>query len=299
MTDLGLRKNTHRLERVDAEKLSHSLPALMLQAEKLVNGFDPGTHGRRKSGVGEDFWQFKSYEHSDPSSSIDWRQSAKRDQLFIRQNELETPESVWFWCDNSPGMAFSSKNPIPSKLFQSRVLTLATALLLMKGSENFAYIGGLQKASQGPVSFERFTENLLRLDSKDLATLTSGLRLPKKARVVLISDFLYPQEQLQKFFNILQQTENRGLLVQINDPAEIGFPFKGRILFKGMNGPLSALFGRSENIRDEYLEKFQAHQTFLKQAARKLQWDYLGHNTEKPMSEPLSSIFFSLQRKTK
>ncbi len=48
-------------EKTEAQRLSQALPALLLHASNLVKEFNPGVHGRRKAGTGEDFWQFKHY----------------------------------------------------------------------------------------------------------------------------------------------------------------------------------------------------------------------------------------------
>ena len=58
--------------------------------------------------MGESFWQFRRYASEDPSTAIDWRQSAKSQHLFVREREWEAPQSVWFWRDGSPGMQFKS-----------------------------------------------------------------------------------------------------------------------------------------------------------------------------------------------
>ena len=44
----------------------------------------------------------------DPSTAIDWRQSAKSQHLFVREREWEAAQAVWFWRDGSPGMRFAS-----------------------------------------------------------------------------------------------------------------------------------------------------------------------------------------------
>src|SRR5512135_2665419 len=91
-----------------AESLAASLPPLMVRAERLASALTLGMHGRRKAGIGQSFWQYHHYRQGDPSSAIDWRQSAKGQHLYVREREWEAAQSVWFWCDASPGMQFSS-----------------------------------------------------------------------------------------------------------------------------------------------------------------------------------------------
>src|SRR6185437_1365516 len=102
--------------REEAEHLASALPPLLVEAERLTSGIWIGVHGRRKAGMGETFWQFRRYRHEDPSTSIDWRQSAKSRHLFVREREWEAAETVWFWRDGSAGMRFSSDAQIETKV---------------------------------------------------------------------------------------------------------------------------------------------------------------------------------------
>ena len=70
-----------------AEETASRLPALLVAADRVAATVAPGVHGRRRVGQGKTFWQFRQYQQGDPISRIDWRQSAKRDHTYIRENE--------------------------------------------------------------------------------------------------------------------------------------------------------------------------------------------------------------------
>ncbi|TNE39129.1 MAG: DUF58 domain-containing protein, partial [Alphaproteobacteria bacterium] len=142
----GRASSERPVRKAAAEALADSLPALVLAAEHLAGNLDVGLHGRRRAGMGEDFWQFKPYGQDDPASQIDWRQSAKRDQLFIRQKELESAETVWIWPDLSATMDYASAPDDETKGERAAILGLAVALLLSKGGEKFGLPGQGSKA---------------------------------------------------------------------------------------------------------------------------------------------------------
>lgn len=280
--------------RADAEALSHRLPALTLQAQQLVKTLNTGTHGRRKAGTGEDFWQFRPYSTQDAASNIDWRQSARQDQLFIRQQELETAETVWFWVDHNLNMAFKSQQNIPFKLENACVLSLATGLLLLQGGENFGAVAKEAKASHGPASFERFAHEITS-NPVSFETLTSLLPVRSKSRFILVSDFLYDQKDLKMVFDYITGMGREAVLVHIADPVEHSFPFEGRAEFKGLDGNLSVTLNKSEAVRDEYLQRFESHRLWLKETAAKRNWSYCFHSTDLSAGQALSAIYFSLQ----
>ncbi|HEX9159149.1 MAG TPA: DUF58 domain-containing protein, partial [Rhizomicrobium sp.] len=98
-----------------ADALGAALPPLLVAAERLASTVALGVHGRRRSGMGETFWQFRRYAHGDARGAIDWRQSAKSQHLFVREREWEAAETVWFWCDGSSSMDFSSDANVCTK----------------------------------------------------------------------------------------------------------------------------------------------------------------------------------------
>src|SRR5262249_41411519 len=113
--------------REQAERLSAALPPLLVAAERLASAVSLGLHGARKYGMGESFWQFRRYQSEDPTTAIDWRQSAKSQNLYVREREWEAAEAVWFWRDGSPGMRFKSDFSDISKIDRATVLALAMA----------------------------------------------------------------------------------------------------------------------------------------------------------------------------
>ena len=121
---LGRQQNRLRLA---AEALSQRLPSLLVEADRVAATVVPGVHGRRRTGMGETFWQFRQYQAGDAATSIDWRQSARSRHLFVREQEWEAAESVWLWCDLSDSMAFRSGPRLPLKWERAVLLTLALA----------------------------------------------------------------------------------------------------------------------------------------------------------------------------
>ena len=82
------------------------VPDLLVEARRIVNTVIAGWHGRRKRGIGENFWQFRPYVEGD-SSRIDWRRSARDDHTYVRDREWEAAHTVWLWADPSPSMLYT------------------------------------------------------------------------------------------------------------------------------------------------------------------------------------------------
>ena len=279
--------------REEAEHLASSLPPLLVAAEQLASAIVLGVHGRRKAGMGETFWQFRRYSVEDPSTAVDWRQSAKSQHLFVREREWEVSESVWFWRDGSTGMRFSSDRETPSKIDRATVLTLALASLLVKGGERIALLGGESPPAMGRVALRRIAHRLTDLPP-DEATLPPPLPMGRFGTLVWISDFLSPVEEIEKRMRGFASAGVKGFLAQIIDPAEEDFPYTGRVRFEASAVHETEIFGRAQNVRNSYRARYATHAEALGRATRRLGWSFLRHRTDKPPQSALIALYSAI-----
>jgi uncharacterized protein (DUF58 family) len=285
--------------RRSADALSTTLPALMLQADQIANTLSHGEHGRRRSGIGESFWQFRQYSPGDAANKIDWRQSAKSQSHFVRENEWQGAQSVWLWCDRSPSMNYCSAFAMHTKQERALVLSLALAALLMRGGER---IGLLQRGGQPPASgrtaLSRLAENMV-LSPAGENDLPPLLPLPRFARLVLVGDFLSPLEETAACVNAYAAKGVEGHLLQILDPAEEDLPFTGRVRFEGMQSEGSLTVGRAEGLRGAYHRRIQQHQDGLRALCRGIGWSFANHRTDRPPQLALLALHQLLSGSTR
>ena len=111
--------------RSGAQTASGHLPALILSAERLAAMIAPGAHGLRRSGPGEDFWQYRPAVAGDPAGLIDWRRSARSDAAFVRERERQAPQSAALWVSGAAGMGWTGDPARPTKGDRARLLALA------------------------------------------------------------------------------------------------------------------------------------------------------------------------------
>lgn len=278
--------NTHPLQD-EAEALAAALPPLMVQAERLASAVSLGVHGRRKAGMGESFWQFRRYRAEDPSIAIDWRQSAKSQHLFVREREWEAAQSVWFWRDGSPGMRF--KSAAVTKIERANLLALSLASLLVRGGERVALLGEGNGPAASRVALRRMAD-VLTAPPADTA-LPPDAPVTRNAQFVWLSDFLSPLEEIEGVLARLTRHAIGGYLVHIIDPAEEDFPYHGRTRFEASKGSMSETLGRAETIADAYRARFRAHAETIAEMARRLNWNYLAHRTDRSPQTALIALY--------
>ena len=276
-----------------AEVAAAQLPPLLVAAERVANTVMQGTHGRRRRGPGDTFWQFRHYQPGDAAQSIDWRQSAKSGSVFIREKEWIAAQSVWLWRDNSPSMAYASNRRLTEKIERADLLTLALAALLMEAGEHVALTGEARPPAAGRGALERMAAVLSRASSlpADAPNTPPMEPLPRYANIVLFSDFLGPMEELAATVGTYAARGVLGHLVQILDPAEESLPFAGRIRFEGMEEEGSALINRTENVRQDYRNRLQARREQIIALAHHHGWSFTLHHTDRPTQEALLALY--------
>lgn len=273
-----------------AEELASTLPPLLVAAERVASTVAQGVHGRRRIGQGDAFWQYRAYQPGDTTQKIDWRQSAKTQHVFIRENEWEAAQSVWLWRDDSPSMRYSSQRNLPQKNERADLLLLALATLLMNGGERVAMLGEGYPPASGRATLVRLAETLARARDTG-ANLPPQDPLPRHAHTVLLSDFLGPMEEIEATVNGFAGHGVKGHLMQLLDPAEETLPFTGRIRFEGLEAEGTTLINRTETVRDEYIGRLESRRAALQTLCRHRGWTFSLHHTDSPPQTALLVLY--------
>lgn len=256
------------------------MPALIAKARHLAATLALGVHGRKRAGMGEEFWQYRRADAGDTVRDIDWRRSAQSDQYFVRQTEWQTAQAVHFWIDQSASMEFRAGNPDQSKSERANVLALALAILLSKGGERFAHLDDPSLPKTGESQVERFATHLVQLSERGDYGIPAVKTINKGARAVLISDFLGDWGALVQSISQIAEQDVQGVLLQVLDPQELSFPFTGRTIFESMKGTLSFEARRASGLRDAYLDRLNERQSALSELARNTGWRFDTHQTD-------------------
>jgi uncharacterized protein (DUF58 family) len=292
---MSARAHVGRLER-DAESAAAALPALLVAAQRVAANLNLGSHGRRRPGLGEAFWQFRSFSPDDAQASIDWRKSAKSDALFVREREWSAAQSVMIWADPSASMRYRSRRNLTTKAERAAILAAAAAILLVEGGERITRLAAhgqpVRGASAGRLALMQLIEGLAG-DMNAAVTdhaVSFAWPLPRHAAAILVSDFLQPLDRLAETLRPFAENRIDVQLLQVLDPAEESLPFTGRIRFEGLENEGAVVIDRTEDARAQYQERFAAHRAGLKALAQARGWALTIHHTEAPASSALVTL---------
>jgi uncharacterized protein (DUF58 family) len=275
--------------------LARRLPSLIVAAKEIASSAMHGVHGRRRSGTGENFWQFRPFVAGESASRIDWRRSARDDRLYVREREWESAHTVWVWIDRSDSMAYASSLALQSKLDRAIVLGLSAADLLVRGGERVGLLG-LTRPLATRAIIERFAETLM-LDQRGASDdLPPPGTLAPRVRAVLVSDFLVQPDVLAARIDDIAARGARGHLLMIADPVEETFPFAGHTEFLDVDSSVVMRIGQAERFRDDYVRRLAAHRDAVAAIVRAKGWSLAIHRTDKPASQALLALRMRLEQ---
>lgn len=268
-------------------------PPLLARADQLSGSLLLGEHGRRRAGMGDDFWQYRPLQSGDNHRMVDWRRSARSDAQFVREREWKTAQNVLLWVDQSTSMQFSSNPKHPGKSDRARLLALAASILLIKGGERVGLTDATLPPRKGNAQITRMAEFLSKNHTADYLPPEMH-NVPPHARALFCSDFMTDLTPVTSALTAAADKGVRGILLQILDPAEEAFPYKGRTVFKSISGALRHETLKADDLRHRYLDRLAARKAELAALCVSVGWRYHCHHTNQTAQSALLWLYRAL-----
>lgn len=282
--------------RARAEALTGPLPPLLAAAEHLATTVLLGQHGRRRPGLGDEFWQYRPAMPGDEQRMVDWRRSARSDSHFVREKEWQAAQSVVFWTDDAQSMRFTSSGDLPTKSLAARILALASAVLLIRGGERVGLTDLDLPPRSGELQLLRIAETLSREPETGDYGMPETKGMPAHSRAVFLSDFLGDTDGVARALTTAADKGVKGAILQILDPQEEAFPFDGRTIFQSVGGTVAHETRKARDLRDRYLERLAVRKAELETLARNTGWQYHCHHTDGSGAAALLWLYQALER---
>ena len=279
-----------------AEALGQTLPPLLAEAEMLASTVMLGEHGRRRAGMGDEFWQYRPAHAGDAARSIDWRRSARVDAHFVREREWQAAQSVTLWVDPSKSMGFTGAKGREAKGDRARLLALALAVLLLRGGERVG-LAGLAPPRAGRAQIVRLAARLAGRDG--------GCRL-RRARSrrawsamaarcsCRISWAIWPGLNRR-----LARASDRGVQGCAGAGAGPGGRGISRLTAaRSLNrwaASVSHETQKAGELRDRYLARLAERKDRLTALARAVGWHFTTHHTGQPAQSALLWLYRALE----
>lgn len=245
---------------LDAERIAAMLGPLRLTRARARVARQAGAHPRRAAGPGAEFWQYRMLTPGEAADKVDWRRSGRSDELYVREREREDPVRLWLWSDASASMDYASDEALPRKTDLADTLVAALGLAAHEAGET---------CCAPPDPRPLGGDALLAPHGNGEAPLIPS---PGPTDIVLAAgDFLAPGAL--DWIAAAATAGAQGVVIAVADPAEIAFPFSGRVHFDAVepgDRPFEA--GRAEALGETYAAAWAAHRARLAAACDRPGW---------------------------
>ncbi|MDD3886888.1 MAG: DUF58 domain-containing protein, partial [Victivallaceae bacterium] len=215
---------------------------LELPGGRCADGVLAGVHPSRRRGNSPEFKEFRVYGIGDSPREIDWRLSARRDDLQIRLHTDETRLSCRIVLDCSRSLDFQGENAKRTKFELAQMM--AAAFIVIGGRQNDST--GLTLLGEKRLNFFPASATVdhrqRQLDAvakarpveKGCALADELGRLaesaPRHSLAVAVSDFYVAPDGLRPQLAALAAREVRCLLLRVLDPAETALEWRDPVV---------------------------------------------------------------------
>jgi uncharacterized protein (DUF58 family) len=268
------------------------LGTMELKARTVVEGFLSGLHRSPYKGFSVEFAEYRQYLPGDDLSTLDWKVYARSDRHYVKKFEEETNLECHLLLDVSASMAYRGGAAV-SKLEYGSVL-----------AASLAYLMNRQRDATGLIAFdERIVTRLpararpghLHTILRTLEAITPGTRsdvsrplhqladaLVKRSLVVVISDLLDDPDSVVRGLRHLRFRGSDVIVLQILDPNELQFPFRGAARFTDVESA-TEITADPSSVRAGYLQALEALLARYQRDLRGAGIDFVTLDTSKPL----------------
>ncbi len=253
---------------IDTEFL-HQLDRFSLIINKRITSNYIGERFSQATGRGLIFKDHTIYAPGEDFRSIDWRVFGRTDKLYIKRYEEERNLVVHVVLDFSASMNFGT---VMTKAEYASMIGIGFAYLAMKNNERFVlstFSDSLEffKPKRGRAQLASMVEFLNTKKPKGLTKLDQSLAgykklINTKSYVVIVSDFLYPIEDIRGALSHFKN--HKVVMIQVLDKLERHLDIEGDFKLRDLetNEVLRTYinpFARRQysGMLDEHIEKIQ------------------------------------------
>jgi uncharacterized protein (DUF58 family) len=240
------------------------LAPLRLRARLVAEGAYAGMHQSPRRGAGIEFGGHRAYTPGDDLRFIDRHALMRHGELMIREFETETDRDLRLILDASPSMAHRSARAPASKLDFASLVAAALAKIAVDGGDRvgLGWLGGKPAralpAMGGHDAFERLTSAIEETSAAEIGeraleqAVSPAERSRRGAVIAMFSDLLDVPAGTAERVAALAARRRVVVVVQVLDPEELEFPFRGPVRLTALEGSL-VVDTDADTARERYL----------------------------------------------
>ncbi len=271
-----------------------------LQVKTVVDGFLVGIHKSPYHGFSLDFVEHRQFLPGDDPHYIDWKVYGKTDRLYLKRFEEDRNLRAYTMLDSSGSMDYRDRGSMSKWEYGSIIAASFSYLLSLKGDAvSLALFDRSIKDYLAPsttkAGIKRITTALDRATPGGRTEMRKAVedlsnKAKRRAFILVLSDLLDNEKDVTSSLINLSARGNELLVVQILDPSERDFPFRGSMRLYDMETKEEILIDAS-SLQNRYREKMNQFISKIKRELQKNNIDSITVDTNCPFEKVLYFIF--------
>lgn len=284
----------------DTAEFLHQLDRFRMIMKKKISSKYQGVRQTSHAGSGLTFKDYKAYVPGDDFRGIDWRVYARTGKFFVRRFEEERNVTVHIIIDASASMDFGK----PRKFDYASLIGIGFAYLSTKSNEKFnvsTFAEELKpiRARKGMKQLVRLLDILKEEEIGGRSEFSSSLESAKgliksKSVIILLSDFLYPLEEIRN--TLMRFKGSEVLCVQVLDKLERSFALEGDFILKDSELGTELRTFISRRVKHMYRGELEHHVAAIKNVCEQLKHHFASVTTDMQVFDAFYEAYVAMER---
>lgn len=273
----------------------------------MVKDMLGGQYHSRFKGQGIEFDDFREYQPGDDVRFIDWNVTARMDDPFVRKYVEERELTVMLCVDVSGSGDYGSQED--SKRERAAEIAAVFAFSAVQNQDKVGMtlfsdqVEQYLPARKGAPHALRMLRDILNCSPKHRGTDLKAMldlalnRIPHRALVVIVSDFMTPSTAWEKSLRAVA-AKHDVVAAQIVDPREIELPDAGRVCLEDPETGEQILVNTSHpDVRNQFAARVAERQAALQHLLRRSGVEGITVRTDEDYVPALKAYFRSRKRR--
>jgi uncharacterized protein (DUF58 family) len=212
---------------------------------------------------GIEFSDLRQYLPSDDASRIDWKNSAGKPELYVKEYEEEIDMDVFIVLDGSESMMFGTGEKLKSEYAAVISAALAYASIDMGVNVGFGIYADdelVMLPEGGQVQYQKILTEVTRFENYggefDLEHALDSVigQVKENTSIFIISDFIDNKGDWKSKMLVASKKFRHVLNIMVRDLRDYKLPESGNIRFEDISGS-GQMVANTSKIKEEFEEK--------------------------------------------
>lgn len=237
--------------------------------ELLTSKKRHGPKNHSQQGDGSEFFQLRTYQDGDPPSRIDWKSSAKRDVIIVKEHERDFDPHLYFGLLNDTAMDYKGETQKQTRREAIKKFALSVALAALKKNYQIGVCG----------------HTLLGRTEAAAQTLPDELDNTEKPQQPLQNLILFISGLSDPIPFINSISSRNIMIIACFDPDELDLPFDGQGLVRAQTDSPFIRVDNFSDVRAQYQKRLLDHIIEMRNKVQNLGFTFSCLRTNTPASK--------------